>query len=190
MAFNNLVTRVNSGLLIYAATTGITGLIVIAWSIRRGLQEEKAWIEEMLGEADRVTGGEAAVVHQLQDLDKILAPLAQRFGPHKASQIESFLMLQARLGIMRKTLDKLQDEKLLAGVQEEMATIRTDMDAARKDVGTYAMMYLRSIFPEDDSPLWSSLESSIAENQSSGTLWGTLETQMSERKATEGSQVS
>ena len=57
LGFNNLVTRVNSGLLlIYAATTGITGLIVIAWSIRRGLQEEKAWIEEMLGEADRVTG--------------------------------------------------------------------------------------------------------------------------------------
>ncbi|KAA3645063.1 MAG: protease PrsW [Chloroflexi bacterium] len=190
IGFNNLVTRVESGpLLLYAGAVGIAGLLLIAWAIRRGLTEEKVWIEETLGEADRVTTGEAAVVHRLNDLELILAPLAQRFGPHKASQIEAFLTLQARLGIMRKTLDKLQDEKTITAVQTEMDTVREEMDAARQEVGTYAMMYLRSIFPADDSPLWSSLENSISENKSSGKLWGTLESQMSERKATESSQA-
>ena len=100
-------------------------------------------------------------------------------------------MLQARLGIMRKTLDKLQDKKLACRSAGRNGSYPLwKWIAARQQVGTYAMMYLRSIFPENDSPLWSRLESSIAENQSSGTLWGTLETQMSERKATEGSQVS
>ena len=190
VGFNNLVTRVESGLLLlYAGAAGITGLLFIASAIRRGLAEEKAWIEDELGEADRVTAGEAAVVLRLNDLDPLLAPLALRFGGAKASQIEAFLMLQARLGIMRKTLDKLQDETIIAAVKEEMAAIREAMDAARRDVGTYAMMYLRSIFPAGDSPLWSNLESRLTENQSSNNLWGTLETQIGKRNSSTSSQA-
>jgi RsiW-degrading membrane proteinase PrsW (M82 family) len=160
--FNNLVTRVTSGLLlVYAAVVGVTGVGAIWASIQRGLAEEKAWIEETLGMSDRVTASEAAVVHRISDVDEILKPLAMRFGEEKASQIEKFLFIQARLGILRKTLEKLQDESLLEATRQEMAQLQQEMDEARRSVGSMPMMYLRGIFPEDDSPLWSSLEGVI-----------------------------
>jgi RsiW-degrading membrane proteinase PrsW (M82 family) len=160
--FNNLVTRVESGwLLVYAAVVGTTGVGAIWASIRRGLAEEKAWIEETLGMADRVTASEAAVVHRISDLDAILEPLAMRFGEEKASQIEEFLFMQARLGILRKTLEKLSDESLLKSTRAEIAEIQQEMDTARRSVGSITMMYLRSIFPETDISLWSSIEGVI-----------------------------
>lgn len=132
VGFNNLVTRVSSGwLLLYAAVVGFGSAGIIALAIKRGLAEERTWIEETLGEADRVTKGEAAVVHRIADMREILAPLAKRFGPEKASQIERFLMLQARLGILRKTLEKLQDEKMLRAVEAQMSDLRREMDDAQ-----------------------------------------------------------
>jgi len=176
IAFNNLVTRVSSGyLLLYAAISGFLGAVLIVIAIKRGLLEEKAWIEETLGEADRVTTGEAAVVHRLGDLQEILSPLAERFGPDKADQIESFLFLQARLGILRKTLEKLVDEKMKQNVEAQMVELRAEMDTARRSVGTYCMLYLRNIFPEEVSPLWNRLEKQIPEQTKSGaSLWTSL----------------
>lgn len=162
--FNNLVTRVSSGmLLIYAAVVGFSATGVIALSIKKGLRDAKGWIEEKLGMADRVTGGEARVVHKIENIDEILAPLAELFGEEKSSQIERFLLIQARLGILRKVLDKLPDEKLKEETLSEMAELRVEMDEVRREVGTYSMMYLRGIFPEDDSPLWEDLDSVIAD---------------------------
>ncbi|MBN1313046.1 MAG: PrsW family intramembrane metalloprotease [Anaerolineae bacterium] len=164
IGFNNLVTRIQSGLLLlYAAAVGFGSGGVITLAIRRGLAEEKAWIEETLGEADRVTKGEAAVVHRITDMRAILMPLKQRFGSEKVDQIETFLMLQARLGILRKTLDKLQDEKMVRAVEVQMDDLRREMDEARRSVGTYCMLYLRHIFPEESSPLWGRLEATIQE---------------------------
>jgi RsiW-degrading membrane proteinase PrsW (M82 family) len=179
--FNHLVIRITSGmLLLYAALIGFGGAGLIAFFMKRGLAEEKTWIEETLGVADRVTTGEARVVHRLENVDEILAPFAERFGPEKATQIEEFLVIQARLGILRKTLEKLNDEKMLKGVELQMADLRVQMDKARRSVGAYGMLYLRHIFPEESSPLWGRLENLIKERASarpaSGgpNLWTTL----------------
>jgi len=181
VGFNNLVTRVSSGfLLLYAAGVGITGAGFIVFMIRRGSNDLKQWIKESLGERDRVTAGEAAVVNRLTDVDTLLAPIAEQFGPDKAKQCERFLFLQARLGIKRKTLDKLTDEKMKQGVQVEVDELRAEIDEARRSVGSYTMVLLRSIFPEDDSPLWGRLEHAIQEQiaarPSSGgaNIWDTL----------------
>ncbi len=181
MMFNNLVTRVSSDyIIVYAATVGFTAAILIALTIRRGLAEEKVWIEEKLGAADRVTAGEAAVVKRLNDIQELLAPLANRFGADKASQIEKFLLLQARLGIQRKTLDKLTDDKMRRAVEKQMTDIRVEMDEARRAVGSYAMLYLRHTIPPESSPLWQRLEVLIQERASSRSpgestsVWQTL----------------
>lgn len=164
IAFNNLVTRVSSSLLLlYAALAGFGGAGVIWFFIKRGLAEAKSWIEETLGAADRVTTGEAAVVNRLANVQEILAPLAQTFGKEKAAQIERFLLIQAKLGIQRKTLEKLNDEKMRKAVEAQMAQLRTEMDEARRSVGAYCMLYLRNIFPEEASPLWGRLETAIQE---------------------------
>jgi len=176
VGFNNLVTRVTSGwLLIYAAIVGGAGVGAIWLTIRRGLTEEKAWIKETLGMTDRVTASEAAVVHRISDLDDILKPLAMRFGDEKAEQIEKFLFMQARLGILRKTLEKVPDESLLEATRAEITQIQQDMDNTRRAVGSIPMMYLRSIFPEDDISLWGSIEGvierHIAAQPVSGGSW-------------------
>ncbi len=182
--FNNLVTRVNGGfLLVSAAGCGLSGAAMIAYLIRLGLKEEKAWIEEKLGMADRVTSGEAAVVQRLDQLQELLKPLAERFGAKKAGQLERFLITQARLGILRKTLDKLTDEQMRSSVEAQMAKLRAEMDNARRQVGSYAMLYLRQTIPENASPLWARLEASIQMRPAEGgpNLWATLKLRQQER---------
>ena len=164
MAFNNLVTRVKSGvLLIYAAACGLTAAGLIAYAIKRGLKEEKAWIEQTLGAADRVTVGEASVVQSMDRIDKLLKPMEAHFGKQKTQQAKEFLIIQARLGLLRKSLEKLSDERMKKSVEEQMGKLRGEMDVARRKVGVYVMLHLRRLFPEDSSPLWGRLESIIQE---------------------------
>lgn len=184
IGFNNMVSRVSSGLqVVFAVIIGLSAAVFIFAAIKRGLKDEKAWIEETLGMQDRVTAHEAAVVNRLQDIQQILSPLAERFGPKKAEAIEEFLVIQARLGILRKTLEVFEsqnDEKMYRAVQAQMDELREKMDQARRSVGTYCMLYLRSIFPEDSSPVWGRLENIIQErtaggrNSSGANLWSAL----------------
>lgn len=176
--FNNLVSRVNGRfLLFYAMLCGLAGLGFIVYVIKRGLAEQKQWIEETLGAADRVTIGETAVVHRIAHIYEILTPLATQFGPEKAQKIEDFLMLQARLGILRKTHLKTKDDTLRQGIEVQIAAIREEIDEARRQVGPYCMVYLRSIFPEQNSPLWQQLEQRINNRphaSSEANIWTTL----------------
>ena len=98
-----------------------------------------------------------------KNIDEVLTPLADQFGEEKAIHIEKLLKLQARLGILRKSLDKLQDEDLLRVTPNDITEVRTEMDEARSAIGSYAMLFLRGVFPEDDSPLWGQLESITAD---------------------------
>jgi RsiW-degrading membrane proteinase PrsW (M82 family) len=162
--FNNLVSRLQGGLiLLYSTIIALAAVALITVIIFRGLAEQRAWIEEKLGAADRVTASEARVVHRLEDLQEVLKPLRDTFGAEKGDQIEQFLLIQARLGILRKTLDKLPDEKMRHAVEKQMGDLRTEMDVARRKVGSYAMLYVRNIFPEEASPLWGLLETRIQE---------------------------
>lgn len=186
IGFNNLVTRVSSGLLlIYAMGVGLGGSVFIAFMIRRGLAEERTWIQEKLGEPDRVTAGEAAVVDDLANIQTLLQPIAEQFGEEKARQVAAFLRAQAQLGIKRKMLDKLNDDKMRSGVQAQVETLREKMNEARQEVGAYTMLYVRNIFPPQTSPLWGQLDLVIAERQaarpgeaSGPSVWDTLGTRM------------
>ena len=186
IGFNNLVTRVSSSLLlIYAMGVGLGGVAFIASMIRQGLSEERTWIKEKLGEADRVTAGEAAVVDEFARISTLLEPISEQFGEDKARQVEDFLRAQAQLGIKRKMLDKLSDEKMLAAVQAQIDTLRVQMNEARQAVGAYTMLYVRNIFPPQTSPLWGQLDFAIAERQASRgsepdapSLWDTLGSRM------------
>lgn len=190
VGFNNLVTRVNSGLLlVYAAACGLGGAGVIALAIRRGLKEEKSWIEETLGMNDRVTSYEANAVQSMKNVHEILKPLAQRFGDKKAAQIERFLVIQARLGILRKSLEKLNDERMKRSVEEQMAKLRLEMDAARREVGSYAMLYLRHTFLESASPLWGRLETAIQEKAAARPASGGIDLYANLRKRQDEKKV-
>jgi RsiW-degrading membrane proteinase PrsW (M82 family) len=179
--YNNLVTRAEGGMImVYGAGLGFSGVALIAFLIFRGLAEQKVWIREKLGMADRVTDKEARVVDQLADTQTLLEPLAKLYGQEKAEQIEQFLLTQARLGILRKTLDKLPDAKMRQAIEKQMADLRLQMDAARRKVGSYCMASVRLIFPPDDRQLFQLMEARIqqarqARPASGGlNLWATL----------------
>ena len=181
VGYNNMVTGTLFGMssvLLYAAGTGLLASVFIGFMIIRGLKEQREWIEEKLGSADRVTGNEARVVHNLDDAYELLEPIRDQFGEDKARAVERFLKLQAQLGIKRKTLDKLQDDRLRKDVEEDMDRIRVEMDEARRDVGTYVMLVVRNIFPEEDGEsVWSGLATATesTEKAKAGTgLWDTL----------------
>ncbi len=188
--FNNLVTRVTSGLLLlYAAIAGFSGAGFIAYMIRRGLREEKRWIEEKLGHEDGVTTQEASAVQQLDQMQKFLEPVVEKFGLEKASQVEVFLRMQARLGILRKTLEKFiesGEEKLRQATEIQIEKLRSEMNETRQQVGAYCMLYLRGTFLQESSPLWGRLQNLIqerseAQKQSDApSLWGALNTKIAE----------
>jgi RsiW-degrading membrane proteinase PrsW (M82 family) len=162
-------------LIITISVIGLIGFGVIIGAIRRGLKDSKAWIEEKLGMADRVTAGETKAVLSLKDIDEVLTPLAEQFGEEKAIHIEKLLKLQARLGILRKTLDKLQDQELLEAARKDMDEVRAEMEEERLAIGSYAMLFLRGVFPEEDSPLWGQLENITAQSTpQAGGLWDQL----------------
>lgn len=183
IGFNNIASlEIDNTLLLLAfiIVLGILGFGLIAFFIRRGTKEAQIWIRESLGMGDGVTSGEAKAVDQIKDMDTLLAPLANIYGENKARQIEKLLRMQARLGILRKNLDRLQDEKLIASTEEEIAAIRLEMDEARRAIGNYEMMTLRLIFPEEDAGIWGRLEDVInqkiaaAPGPQAGGLWSQL----------------
>ncbi len=158
--FNNMV---NDGVaLLFAIAAGFGGAGVIAAAARHGLKEEKVWVREKIGETEGVTTGEAAVVRRLESADELLASLAQRFGPDKASQCEKFLFMQAQLAIQGRMLEKMQDEKMRPAIQAQISDLNRKMNESRREVGAYCMLYLRNIFPSDDQTLMALMQSRIA----------------------------
>ncbi|HKJ27818.1 MAG TPA: PrsW family intramembrane metalloprotease [Anaerolineales bacterium] len=183
IGFNNIASAELDNsllLLIFIVVIGTFGFGLIFFFIRRGTQEAQTWIRETLGMGDRVTAGEVKAVDQMKDIDALLAPLAHIYGEDKAHQIEKLLRMQARLGILRKNLEKLQDQKLVQNTKEEIADLREEMDIIRKEIGQYEMMTLRLIFPEDDDSMWNQLESILeqkivqASGPKDGGLWDQL----------------
>lgn len=190
--FNNMVnSKVNDLLvLLFAIAIGVGGAGIIYALTLRALSDERAWVHQEIGLTQGVTRGEASVVRKLESIEELLAPLAVRFGPEKAQQIEKFLFMQAQLAIHRKTLEKLQDPKMKAAIEAQMQELNSKMNAARRSVGVYCMLYLRNIFPADDSPLWDSLQARISARQpvAGKSLWSNLSDRMKTPSPTEDEQ--
>ncbi|HKJ38483.1 MAG TPA: PrsW family glutamic-type intramembrane protease [Anaerolineales bacterium] len=157
--FNNMVN--DRVALLFAVIAGFTGAGAIALAARRGFKDEESWVHEKITDTEGVTRGEAEVVQRLDDVNQLLAPLAERFGVEKASQCEKFLFVQAQLAIQTKMMDKLQDENMRRALEKQMKDTRKQMDVVRRQVGSYAMLYLRNIFPDNDPTIMNLMKSRI-----------------------------
>ncbi len=183
--FNNMVSEGTA--LIFAVAAGFGGAGIIAAAALRGLKDERGWVHENIGLTQGVTSGEASVVQRLTDVDELLAPLAKRFGEDKALQIEKFLLMQAQLAIQGKMLEKMQDEKMRLAIQAQIKELDQKMNKERRAVGAYCMLYLRNIFPANDTQLWNLLQQRVTRNKgTAGTgLWMTLDQRMKPKPAVE-----
>jgi hypothetical protein len=180
MGFNNLVS--NNAPLLLAIVLGLGGAFFIYIIMRRGLNIMKGWIDEQIAREQSVTNREASIVNQFERVDDILVDFSKRFGAEKTALAKEILLAQAQMGIYRKTAEKHQDEKLRLAAEEQVAALREKMNENRKRLGAYRMLFLRNIFPEDASPLWSRLETILQEQMAPKAEAGTgLWTKLTER---------
>ena len=83
--------------------------------------------------------------------------------------MRKFLTVQARLGILRKTVEKLiNDEKMRHAVEAQIETLSAEMNQARRDVGAYCMLYLRNTFLEESGTIYKRLEGILQERANAG----------------------
>lgn len=180
MGFNSIAS--SGTLLVYAIAAGMGAAAFIWYAITQGLKEEKKWIEEKLGMQDRVTSGEAAIVNRLENVDQYLAPIAEHFGSDTAELCEQFFIKQAHLGILRKSMEKFKDnERMRQANEADIARTAAEMDVLRRKVGAYAMLYLRNIFPENNSPVWGLINERVKAASAGpvgGGLWTNLDARM------------
>ncbi len=158
----NRVVYLKIGGAILPLAVGIGGVILVAAFIFWGLRQERAWLEETLGLKLGVSKGEAAVVLKMEDLDKLLEPIAARFGEEKREQVETFVKYQAQLGIKRKATGMAQDENLRQELEKQITDLRQKMDVLRRQVGVYCMSYVRSILPPESTLIWTRLAEELA----------------------------
>ncbi len=173
MAFNNLVSR--GAPLLFAILAGFGGGFLVYIIMRRGLKIMKGWVDEQLSKEQSVTSREASIVNRFENVDEILEGFTARFGLQKAALAKEILLAQAQMGIYKKTAEKHQDEKMRQAAEQQVAALRESMNENRKKIGTYCMLFLRNIFPEDASPLWDILQTRMAPRDERGTgVWTRL----------------
>jgi RsiW-degrading membrane proteinase PrsW (M82 family) len=189
VAYNNAVSRIDPSIvLIIAIASGLIGAALIGWNIRRGMAEGRRKIEASLNMTDRVTAGETNAVARMDSIDELLKPVVEQFGKQKAEQMKDFMIIQARIGLLRNSLNLLTDQRMRTSIEQQIDKLRVEMDAARRKVGSYAMLYLRNTFPEGTSPLWNRLETVIQERASApkpaggANLWNILKSRQEDQK--------
>jgi len=192
MLYNKISHGGNS--LFAAFVTGILGAGFIALVMQQGKKQTQNWIKEKLGMEDRVTQNEVAVVDRLANSDAVLYPVVERFGPETASQVEKLLYLQARLGIKRKSLDSIQNNDAIHNaVEVEINEMRADMENIQREIGAYAMLFVRGLFTEEMISVWDQMQAKIQERsaatggQKGSGLWSSLDERV--KSASENERV-
>jgi RsiW-degrading membrane proteinase PrsW (M82 family) len=181
IGFNNVIYRTEGALTQVAAIAiGLGGVGLVVAFIFWGLAEERRWLRETLGLQMGVSAGEAAVVQKLGDLDTLLKPVGEHFGEAKRKQVETFLKLQARLGLKRKVQEMTPDPKQRAEMERQVAVLRGEIDTVRRGLGIYCMSYVRSILPPESEPMWVRLGQALEGHAmtSSLGLWEALESKL------------
>ncbi len=143
---------------------GLLGVGLIAFFINQGLHEEGRWMLETLNRQVAVSGAEARAAKAFASLDELLEPLAATF-PEKAEQVEALILHQAKLGIKRKIHQQLEASEAKMRLEQELAEMQAEMERLRKQIGSYAMIYVRSVFPEGGLDVWSNLELVVRHDQ-------------------------
>lgn len=188
MGFNNITQSEASSnlLLIYAAGFGFGGIGFIAWVIRRGLNQQREWIKASLGKIDKrvVTRADAAAVDHLAQVQSVLEPLQEVYGPEMAIKIEQYLTLQAQFGLELDAIGKLYDEKERKAAERKVESLQAAMEELRKQIGSHIILFLRSIFPEATEIIKNKLEMvTKSRPKGSSALFGKLDKQYSRTSA-------
>lgn len=177
MLFNYVVNFWQGNVMLATAVgLGMGGVLLTILFILWGLSAEKRWLQQTLNRQLGVSAGEAAVVQNMVQINRLLQPVAQHFGNEKRQQAETFLRQQAQLGLKQKAHDLTQDAALKKQLSRQMEALRSEIDTTRRQIGLYCMAYIRSIMPSEAISLWESLATTMDEKTKQPTMniWQTL----------------
>jgi RsiW-degrading membrane proteinase PrsW (M82 family) len=162
-------------LILIAVAYGVVGAALIWFAIRRGMAEQKDWVKEKLGMQDRVTKEETRAVASIETvIETLIAPFRERFGDAKVPLVRDLMTTQAEIGIKRKLIESTPSPTKKAEVNAIIETLQQEMERLRKQIGMYEMMFVRTVYLEQDWNAWSVLTARIAESgsgQKGGGLW-------------------
>ena len=167
--------------LIFAVLFGAVGAALIWYVIRRGLNLQKLWVAEKLGVADRATKQETKVVSNIDAIQEILSPVEKRFGAQKASLVRNLIYKQAEIGIKRKLMETTPSESKRNEIDQIIAGLVQETNDLRNQVGTYCMMFVRTVYLEQDIQIWNLLNARVAAaglGQKGGGLWDRVNTRL------------
>ena len=173
MVFN---TMVNAGTFIAVAIIfGLTGMALIYFVIKRGMNTQKQWVGEKLGAEDRVTKEETKAVTGIEKVvDELLKPFQDRFGSEKVPVVKDLLYKQAEIGIKRKLLDSTPSPTKRKEIEEIVLRLGREMEVLRKQIGVYPMMFVRTVYLDQDVKVWDTINARVAAastGQKGGGLW-------------------
>ncbi|HZQ59731.1 MAG TPA: PrsW family intramembrane metalloprotease [Casimicrobiaceae bacterium] len=146
---------------------GLLGVALVAATILFGLRNERRRLHDTLGMKLRVSDEESNVIQHMGDLDRLLQPIDQSFGRGKRRQVASLLHVEAQLGLKQDAHERTVDPALRLQLEQEIAELEKVLDAARRAVGVYVMLYVRSIFPVTRWSLWARIAQGIADRRES-----------------------
>lgn len=189
MVFHGIFnTMVNTGtLLTFAIGYGVVGAGLIWFVIRHGMDAQKQWVGEKLGMEDRVTKEETRAVTGLdKTVETLIEPFKERFGDEKAAMVRELMYKQAEMGIKRKLLEATPSPTKRLEVEEIIQGLYHEMEALRRQIGMYPMMFVREVYLGQDIQLWDRLQARIAESstgQKGGGLWDVATSRIAESKS-------
>ena len=180
MIFNTMVSA--GAFIIVAIIFGVTGMTLIWFVIKRGMNTQKQWVGEKLGSQDRVTKAETKAVTGIEKIvDELLKPFEDRFGNEKVPVVRELLYKQAEIGIKRKLIDSTPSPTKRKEIEDIIQKLGAEMDVLRKKIGVYPMMFVRTVYLDQDVKVWDTINARVAESstgQKGGGLWDRVNERM------------
>lgn len=173
MVFNTMVSA--GTYIIVAVLFGAVGMSLIWFVIRRGMDTQKQWVGEKLGVEDRVTKSETRAVTGIDKVvQELLKPFEERFGSEKVPAVRDLLSKQAEIGIKRKLLDSTPSPIKRKEVEDIIQKLVHEMEELRRLIGVYPMMFVRTVYLDQDKKVWDTLNARVAASstgQKGGGVW-------------------
>lgn len=171
-SFNRLASRTSAA--VTTTLLGVAVFVVAAGLVLLGEPLSRRWARADM-EREGLALGEAEVLGRRRDVEAIFTEMRTRFGEGAADAGRRFVDVQKRIGIATQP-GTTADPRALAGLRDEANVIR-------REVGVFAMLWLRSRLPTEPGAvgLWAATQLATStpsegsvERPAVGGLWNRL----------------
>lgn len=154
--FNRLALQLSGTSLIIAGIAyGFISFTAIFVIIRHSLQREKNALNTEL--SDMLSAGERAAAIHPDQFEDLLYQNREVLGPRRTRLLREYIQLQSLRGILQKTMHLNKQDHYHEILRKELRNVDEKLATLRGSIGLYAWVWLRSVMPSEESPLWQQL---------------------------------